>query len=158
MNPVRFATLHGTLYLMPLSIWLSARLSLDQGGTEQVQGLFHQTVVLGLAAQIIGMALLFARSGPGSGAGRFAASLGILLFPLPLWTLSWLTASVEPNTLLKAMMLVTAGGVAAKALCRGISRLVSQSGFRNSLIGAAQLVLLMVFWHFRSFGLDWCGL
>lgn len=158
MNPCRFATFHSLAYLLPLVFWLSAQLELNGWATLQVQSHFRQSVLITICAQSIGMSLLFFKAGENSLAGEISAFLLMLLFPLPLLTLSWLTGSLEFRNLIYLVALVALTGLLAFGIRRILLASLSSPQVREPMIGAFQIGLLMLLWNYRHLWLNWSGL
>jgi len=158
MHPSRRAGLLSLAYLLPLALWLTAQLELNDWAASPVRSYLQQAILVVVACQCLGMGLLNLAAEARPLAVEINGLLLLLLFPLPLLILSWLSASLEIGVLLRSSALVALTGGLALGLRRGLLVLLSSPHYRMPLLGLLQSGLLILLWHHRGFWLSWSGL
>ncbi|MEG7522811.1 MAG: hypothetical protein M3H12_06890 [Chromatiales bacterium] len=158
MNLIRLATISSLAYLLPLTLWLTAQLELNDWAAARVTTLFDQAVHVTLIAQIIGVILLFIKPIESSRRNDIIALALILFFPLPLLTLSWLSGSLEIIPIALGSLVVTLTGLSAFGIRQGLSHILPNPVIREGMIGALQVALLILLWQFRQVWWGWAGL
>ena len=157
MSTSRLASFHSLAYLLPLVLWLSVQLELNGWTNSQVHLLFQQSVLITIYAQCLGLSLLFSRADEQPLTNEIYGLLLILLFPLPLFTLSWLTGSLELTALFKLAGVVTLTGLLAITILRTMMAFLPIPHLQESVVGVLQLSLLMLLWNYRQLWLHWSG-
>ncbi|MBL3589019.1 MAG: hypothetical protein JMN24_04390 [gamma proteobacterium endosymbiont of Lamellibrachia anaximandri] len=158
MNLIRLATLSSLAYLLPLTLWLTAQLELNDWAAAGVTTLFDQAVHVTLIGQIIGVIMLFFKPVESSRQNDIMAVVLILFFPLPLLTLSWLSGSLEIIPAALGSLVVTLTGLTAFGIRQGLSHILPNPAIREGMIGALQITLLIPLWQFRQVWWGWAGL
>lgn len=158
MNASRLAALHSLAYLLPLTLWLCAQLEISDWTTSQVQAYFHDSVLIILAAQCLGMTLLFSQGSERTLAHDLNGLLLMLLFPLPLLALSWLSGALLAMSLLNLCTMVVLVGILALTIRRGIMLFLTNRQYREPVIGMLQIGLLILLWHYHDLWLNGSGL
>ncbi|HHO59820.1 MAG TPA: hypothetical protein ENJ64_06210 [Thiotrichales bacterium] len=165
MNRSRQALAFSLLYSLPLLTWFIARLHYIEWQANELQWLFRQTQQIVVLLQAVIIPLLFIQPPYGDDGnparqnqpvdnitGDLLAILQVLLYPLPLLTLVWLSGATTLHTQANAMALV-AGVAAISLLIQQGHRLVPASGrWATVLPSLTQMLLLVSLWHFRD---DW---
>ncbi len=158
MNLIRLATISSLAYLLPLTLWLTVQLELNDWAAAGVTTLFDQAVHVTLIAQIIGVILLFFKPVESSRQNAIMGVALVLFFPLPLLTLSWLSGSLEIIPIALGSLVVTLTGLTAFGIRQGLDRVLPNPAGREGVIGALQIALLILLWQFRQVWWGWAGL
>ncbi|RDH88482.1 MAG: hypothetical protein DIZ78_00675 [endosymbiont of Escarpia spicata] len=158
MNLIRLATLSSLAYLLPLTLWLTAQLELNDWAAARVTTLFDQAVHVTLVAQVIGVIMLFFKPVESSWQNDIMAVAVVLFFPLPLLTLSWLSGSLEIIPAALGSLVVTLTGLTAMGIRQGLSYILPNPAVREGMIGTLQIALLILLWQFRQVWWGWAGL
>ncbi|MBL3528290.1 MAG: hypothetical protein JMN27_13320 [gamma proteobacterium endosymbiont of Lamellibrachia anaximandri] len=158
MSLIRLATISSLAYLLPLTLWLTAQLELNDWAAARVTTLFDQAVHITLIAQIIGVILLFFKPIEGSRQNDISAVALVLFFPLPLLTLSWLSGSLEIIPITLGSLMVALTGLTAFGIRQGLSHILPNPAIREGMIGALLIAQLILLWQFRQAWWGWTGL
>ncbi len=158
MNLVRLATICSLAYLLPLTLWLTAQLELNDWAAARVTTLFDQAIHVTLIGQIIGVILLFFKPVESSRQNDIMAVALVLFFPLPLLTLSWLSGSLEILPIALGSLAVTLTGLTAFGIRQGLNHILPNPVGREGMIAVLQIALLILLWQFRQVWWGWAGL
>jgi hypothetical protein len=158
MHPSRLASAVSLAYLLPLILWLTAQLELNDWAAGQVQATLQQAILVVLAGQCLGMALLNLSADARPLGAEVNGLLLLLLYPLPLLTLSWLSGSLELGALFRLSAAPYLAGGLALGLRRGLLAILPFPLYRTPTLGLLQGTLLILLWHYRQFWLAWSGL
>jgi hypothetical protein len=158
MSQQRQALTLSIAFSLPLLVWLFARLEFIEWDADSLQFVFRRTLAGLLLLQLLATALLFINSSGENWRDDALGIVHIVLFPLPLLVLIWLTGSVSPYTILKALSLVSSFGLLA-FLTRQIVKPVC-GGSNISEIGhtLAHILFAVMVWNFRELWWGWLEL
>jgi len=158
MNLPRQALALSIVYTIPLLIWLVAGLEFTEWNEDSLRFIFRQALAALLLLQLLSTALLCMNSDTAGWQDNALGILQLILFPLPLLVLIWLTGSASPGLILKSLLLACSLGL--------IAVLVQQLG-RPGLGGPnyfetgralAQVLLAIMVWNFRELWWGWLEL
>lgn len=155
MTTSRFALTISTLYSIPLLIWFLFSLQFVDWNPHSLQSLFNNTYTVVLLLQALALPLCFIYR---SGANWHDDAIGVLhiiLFPLPLITLSWLTGSVSATAILTAVVLLTGLSILLIVL-QQLSRLITDNHtISQPILSSLQLIITVLVWNYRDLWQGW---
>lgn len=155
MTSSRSALTLSLLYSIPLLIWLTFSLQFIDWNTHSLQHLFQQTHNALLLLQAIALPLCFIYRSDGNWQDDALAVTHILLYPLPVITLAWLTGSVTTTVILTGFAMLT-GLSFFMFLLQIFSRLIAYNNYiKQSVLSSLHLIITILVWNYRDLWRGW---
>jgi len=146
------------IYAVPLLIWFSHQLQFIDWTTNNLQTLFQQTLFSLLLLQAITLLVFFINHPEGDWQNDLLAISHIILFPLPLFALFYLSDTHSLSLLLKSFTLISL----IAALLFIMQLLAHLWAVNNRLVQHfftfGYILLATIIWNFRQTGWNWLTL
>jgi len=158
MSQQRQALTLSIIYSIPLLIWLTTQLQFIEWSHFYLQPLFRQLFSTLLLLQTLCITLLSLNRVDRQWSQDALGIIHIILFPLPFVALTWLTGSVNLNTIISGLLLISLIGalgilsrISIDFLAAGLKPLKIISPF-------VSITLAILMWNFRHLWMNWLEL
>lgn len=158
MNASRKALTLSLAYSLPLLAWFYVKLHGVEWGIDSPQTYFHQALAGFILLQALATALLFLNEAKESWRDEALGIVHILLFPLPLLALAWLTGTLALSALFQCCLLVAAVGALTILIRRSFVLIRERWQSIATLVSLLHILLAIAVWNFRDLWWGWLGL
>ena len=158
MNPSRQALALSMAYLLPLLIWLLAQLQYIEWSPLNLQHLFRQTLALLIPLQALCITLSGINRSPQDWQDEALAIIHIILFPLPVLALIWLTGGADLTLILNSLLLLSLFAAVIQLIQLADKKSPLAANTRAIMRSLGYLLLFIALWNFRPHWHGWLGL
>ena len=158
MSQQRQALTFSIIYSIPLLLWLTTQLQFIEWNNFYLQQLFRQVFATLLLLQTLSITLLLLNQADRKWSQDVMGVIHIIFFPLPFVALTWLTGSVNMNTIMLSLLLICSIGglgilsrIAINLLADGLKSLKIIPSF-------VSITLAILMWNFRHLWMNWLEL
>ncbi len=155
MSQSRHALFISIIYTIPLLFWFSTQLQFIEWNGTHLQQLMIQTLTVLPLLQIFSIVLLFTHNTQQKWQDDVLAIIHILLFPLPLMTLIWLTGSTTLSVLLKSLVIVSMTGFLIFFLRLLAKNLPVSWQIVKTGLSSIHILVIVFALNYREFWLEW---
>lgn len=155
MTQPRQALRISIIYSIPLLLWFCAQLQFIDWNGESLGRFFKQTLSALVLLQVFSLTLLFTGQVQQRMRDDLFAILFVMLYPLPLLAIIWLSGSASYSVLFIAVVIVGAAGGIGFLLQFCGSLIAPRWRLLQIGISTTHVLLAIVIWNFRDL---WQGL
>lgn len=158
MNASRYGLYTGTICTLPVVVWMLVQNPAQLNGFE-----WQATTLLAIKALYITLAIAIALFIPWHARQwqwleNSTGAIVLVLIAMPLMTITWLSAAVTAEILLRGLTGLVAFALTVLCLAKGIELFRFVAGVKAFMRVTLQLILATMSWTFSNFWLHWVGL